>query len=58
MCLNVAVKLTSVVLFLPADTTATIFFAARFLWLLFKGSYYLRAVFISADINDGWISYI
>ena len=32
--------------FLRSDTAATIFIAARFVWLLFKGGYYLRVTTI------------
>ena len=35
--------------FLRPETAATIYFAARFVWLLFEGGYYSWAVFISLE---------
>ena len=35
--------------FLQSDTVATIYFAAHFVWLLFKGGYYSRVAFISLE---------
>ena len=37
------------IVFLPSDTAATIYFAARFVRLLFEGGYYSRAGFISFE---------
>ena len=36
-------------IFLQSDATATIYFAARFVWLLFEAGYYLWEVFISLE---------
>ena len=38
---------------LRSDAAATIYFAARFVWLLFEGSVYFFGK--PRDINDGWI---
>ena len=38
-----------ITVFLRSDIAATIYFAARFVWLLFKGSHYSRVVFISLE---------
>ena len=38
---------------LRSDAAATIYFAARFVWLLFKGGVYFFGK--PRDINDGWI---
>ena len=35
--------------FLQSDATATIYFAARFVRLLFEGGYYSRVAFISLE---------
>ena len=37
------------------DQTATIYFAARFMWLLFKDGVYFFGK--PGDINDSWIRY-
>ena len=42
--------------FLRSDAAATIFFAAHFVRLLFKGGVYLFGK--PADINNGWIRYV
>ena len=48
--------------FLRSDATATVYFAAGFVQLLFEGSY-LRVAFIFLEspetyINDGWIGHV
>ena len=42
--------------FLQSDAAVTIYFAARFVRLLFKGSIYFFGK--AEDINDGWIGYV
>ena len=37
--------------FLQSDAADTIYFVARFVWLLFEGAWK------PGDINDGWIGY-
>ena len=48
--------------FLRSDAAATIYFAGRFVRLLFEGSYYSRAAFISLESPEksttGWIRYV
>ena len=41
----------STTVFLWSDVVATIYFAAHFVWLLFEGGYYLRAMFISFGVH-------
>ena len=41
--------------FLRSDATATIYFAARFVQLLFEGGIYFFGK--PGDINNGWIGY-
>ena len=42
--------------FLWSDAAATIYFAARFAWLLFEGGVYFFGK--PWDVNDTWISYV
>ena len=42
--------------FLQSDAAATIYFAARFMRLLFEGGVYSFGK--PGDINDGWIRYV
>ena len=48
--------------FLRSDAVATIFFAVRFVRLLFEGGNYSKVASISlenpTDINDGFIRYV
>ena len=38
-----------ITVFLRSDVAATIYFATRFVWLLFKGGHHSRAAFISLE---------
>ena len=45
-------KMLPCTIFLRSDAVATIYFAARFVRLLFEGGYYLRATFISLESSE------
>ena len=51
LCLQFHVLLCSSTVFLRSDAAATIYFAARFVRLLFKGSVYFSGK--PGDIDDG-----